>query len=414
MLGVVEDRIYIAPKDANKSLTFQNVGGGTNIVESLGLRDLAPAGANENRFNSLRTLRDAVNTNQSIDSLLATIEPGDNIKITSLLSTSSLRVASGQVDGNRILAATTNPTNNPQGGGTVFIEARDSGLQAGDIVRITGMNDARIPDAVYSVGQATSNGFTISITGGGAAYVMGNVDLVVPANATWQIAAGIKAAPINATIDRANAGGGVQMIKIAAAAYGYGNGDVIYTDGGVFELNVQNVGGGGAANKTIRVPAGYYTVANSNVGDFTIQATDVTAGGGGAGGNALQFRKVGDNAGGVVGDFDTTVFTTGAVGSTLVNYHVGSDNHGYVVGGSIRFQDVGAAFDGITLANDIDYTITAINAGVITFDVAGVVGAGNVNVGGQAALLSAPHNARINNHTRLFEYFWFGYRKRFG
>lgn len=403
---VVDDRLYIAPKDASKGLTYQNVGGGTDIINQLGLRNLAPAGPNENRFNSIRSLRDAVNTNQSTDSLLATIEPGDNIKITSLLSTSSLRIASNQVDGNRISRAITNPTNNPAGGGSVFIEARNNGLQAGDLVRITGMNDARIPDgAVYSVGTANDNGFTISITGGAAAYTMANADLVVPANATWQIAAGTKVAPIAATIDRANAGGGVQNIRIAAAGHGFANGDVIYSDGGVFELNVQNVAGGGAANKTITLPAGYYTVANSNLNDFTIQATDVTAGGGGAGGNALSFRKLGDNAGGAVGDFDTTVFTTGAgVGSTLVNYHIGSDNHGYAVGGNIRFQDVGGIFDGITLANNTDYTITAINAGVITFDVAGT-GAGATLAGGQAALLSAPNNARINNHSRLFEYF---------
>ncbi len=340
---VVDDRLYIAPKDASKGLTYQNVGGGTDIINQLGLRNLAPAGPNENRFNSIRSLRDAVNTNQSTDSLLATIEPGDNIKITSLLSTSSLRIASNQVDGNRISRAITNPTNNPAGGGSVFIEARNNGLQAGDLVRITG---------------------------GAAAYTMANVDLVVPANATWQIAAGTKAAPIAATIDRADAGGGVQNIRIAAAGHGFANGDVIYTDGGVFELNVVDVGGGG-----------------------------------GAGGNALSFRKLGDNAGGAVGDFDTTVFTTGAgIGSTLVNYHIGSDNHGYAVGGNIRFQDVGAIFDGITLANNTDYTITAINAGVITFDVAGT-GAGATLAGGQAVLLSAPNNARINNHSRLFEYF---------
>ena len=106
-----------------------------------------------------------------------------------------------------------------------------------------------------------------------------------------------------------------------------------------------------------------------------------------------------------MGEFDTTVFTTGAAGSTLVNYHIGSDSHGYEVGDTIRFQGVGGAFDGIALANNIDYVITAVNAGVITFDVAGVAGAGVVGVGGADAILSAGHNARINQHSRLFEYF---------
>ncbi len=400
---VVDDRLYIAPKDASKGLTYQNVGGGTDIVNSLGIRNLAPAAANENRFNSIRTLRDAVNTNQSTDSLLATIEAGDNIKITSLLSTSSLRIDSNQVDGNRISRAITNPTNNPAGGGSVFIEARNSGLQAGDIVRIANMADARIPDAVYSVGTATANGFTISITGGGAAYVMANADLVVPANATWQIAAGIKNPVQAGNITQASAGGD---IRVNLVGHGLINNDIIYTDGGVFDLNIANVGGGGIANKTITLPAGYYAVANAGGGnDFDLTPTNVAGAGAGGGGAGLNFRKIGNNAAGVAGDFDTTVFTTGAgVGSTLVNYHIGSGNHGYVVGGNIRFQDVGGIFDGITLVNNTDYTITSTAGGVITFDVAGT-GAGATLAGGQGALLSAPHNARISNHSRLFEYF---------
>lgn len=394
---VVEDRLYIAPKDANKSLTYQNVGGGTNIVETLGLTDLAPAAVNENRFNSLTTLRDAVNTNQTNDSLLATIEPGNNIKITFLLSTSSLRIASNQVDGNRISRAVTNPTNTPERGGTVFIEARDSGLQAGDIVRIANMNDARIPDAVYVVGTADANGFTINIVGGAAAYVMANANLAVPANATWQIAAGVINPAVQAgNITQATAAGAMQ---ITLNGHGYANGDVIYTDGGVFDLNIADVGGGGAANKRITLPAGYYTVANIALNTFEITPTGVAAAGAGGGNNAVSFRRVGTNA---AVPFDTTVFTTGAAGSTLVNYHIGSESHGYAVGGNIRFQGVGGAFDGITLVNDTDYVITAINAGIITFD---AVGAGVVGVGGFDALLSAGHNARINQHSRLFEYF---------
>lgn len=403
---VVDDRLYIAPKDASKGLTYQNVGGGTNIVETLGLRNLAPAALNENRFNSVRTLRDAVNTNQSTDSLLATIEPGDNIKITSLLSTSSLRVAGNQVDGNRISRAITNPTNNPVGGGSVFIEARGSGLQPGDLVRITNMNDVRIPDAVYSVGTANDNGFTISITGGGAAYNQPNADLVVPANATWQIAAGIKNPVQAGNITQASAGGD---IRINLVGHGLNNNDVIYTDGGVFDLNIANIGGGGVANKTITLPAGYYIVTNAGGGnDFDITPTNVAGAGAGGGNAGLNFRKIGTDPAPLPGngDFNTTVFTTGpGAGSTLVNYHIGSDNHGYAVGDSIRFQNVGAAFDGITLANNTDYNITAIGAGFITFDVAGVAGAGAAAAGAQAIPLSAQGTVRINNHSRLFEYF---------
>jgi flagellar hook-basal body protein len=401
---VVDDRIYIAPKDANKSLSFSDIGGG-NIVETLGLSNLLQANAlqDEVRFNSIRTMRDAVNRNQKIYSLLGTIDPQDNIKITSQTSTSSFKVKNDQVDGNKITRAITNPSNNAITAGSVFIESRDSGLQAGDFVRISNINDVRLPDGVYVVGTADSNGFTINIVGGAAAYNMAKSDLVVPANATWQIATGRKEMLKPSTITGASVGG---AIEITCNAHGYANGDVIYTDGGVFELNIADVGGGGVANKTITLPAGYYTVANSAPNTFRITPTGVAGAGGGAGANAVSFRKVGNNGGGVPGEFDTTVFTTGAAGSTLVNYHIGSDSHGYAVGGKIRFKNVGGAFDGITLAPNVDYTITAVNAGIITFDVAGSnPPAGTANVGAQAIVLSAQGNVRFDNYSRLFEYF---------
>lgn len=117
------------------------------------------------------------------------------------------------------------------------------------------MNDARIPDAEYVVGTANANGFTINIIGGAAAYVMGKADLVVPANATWQIGAGVKNAVLPGTITQASAGAAIEIT--AAAPHGYLNGDVIYTAGGVFDLNIPNIGGGGAVSKLITLPAGY-------------------------------------------------------------------------------------------------------------------------------------------------------------
>ena len=396
---VIGERLYIAPKDANKGMTYTNVGGGTNIVETLGLRDLPAAAVGENRFNSLRTLRDAVNTNRSEGSLLATIE-GNNIKITSLLSNSTFRVQSNQVAGHQIAAATVNPQNNAVGGGTVLIDARDNNLQAGDLVRISGMVDPRVPNGVYSVGTSSNNGFTINIVGGAVAYIAPQADLVVPAAATWQIASGVKAGEKASTITQASAAGDIQITSIA---HGYGNGDIIYTSGGVFELNnVADVGGGGAANKTITLPAGYYTVANSAANTFELTPTGVAAGGAGAGAPGLNFRKVGI-AGAV--PFNTTVFTTGAIGSTLVDYHVGNDKHGYAVGSTIRFADVGAVFDGITLAPDTDYVVTTVAPGVITFDVADDVGAGVAAAGGQVIDLATQATVKLDNHSRLFDYF---------
>lgn len=394
---VIEDRLYIAPKDANKGLTYQNVGGGTNIVETLGLSNLASAGVNVNRFNSLNTLRDAVNSNQTNDSLLATIEPGNNIKITSLLATSSLTISSNQVDGHRISRATMNPGGNIVDGATVWIEARDNNLTTGDLVIINNFADARIPNGTYRVSSSDANGFKINIVEVPANYNQPQTVLAPNAAATWQIAGGVKnnGALTPGNITATNPGANSVTIT-AAADPGRAVGDKVFIDGGTFYVGGDNV----------TIPAGYYQITAVGGGNttFNIAVQDVTtaAANPGYAGAALNFVKVGTN---LAIPFDTRVFTTGAgAGSTLVNYHIGSDSHGYAVGDTIRFQGVGGIFDGITLANNRDYVITAINAGVITFDVAGT-GAGVTLAGGFNALLSAGHNARIHQHSRLFEYF---------
>lgn len=401
---VVEDRLYIAPKDANKSLTYQNVGGNTNIVETLGLSNLASAAANVNRFNSLTTLRDAVNSNQTNDSLLATIEPGNNIKITSLLSTSSLTISSNQVDGNKISRAVINPDNNAVSGAEVFITAPNNGLEAGDLVRIANMG-ANTPDGTYVVGKRNDNGFTINIVDVPANYNQPQTNIAVPQNATWKIASGEKFDQINATITQADAAGDIQ---ITSNGHGYANNDVIYTEGGVFELNIDNIGGGGQANKTITLPAGYYTVTNSLVNTFTLTPTGVAAAGGGGGNNSLNFRKVGVTGG--ANPFNTTVFSTGANGTTEVNYHAGRNNHGYVVGSTIRFDGLASVnnvitpLNGITLNPNFDYIVTAVNNGMITFDVVDDPNA-NASTGVANIDLAAQPTAKFNQHSRLFEYF---------
>ncbi|CAN0600649.1 unnamed protein product, partial [Ectocarpus sp. 12 AP-2014] len=158
----------------------------------------------------------------------------------------------------------------------------------------------------------------------------------------------------------------------------------------------------------ITLPAGYYTVANSTPNTFDLTPTGVLAAGGGGGNNGLNFTKVG-----VAGaaPFNTTVFTTGANGTTQVDYHAGRDNHGYVVGSTIRFDGLAlngnniVPLNGITLNPNFDYIVTAVNNnGVITFDVvddpnAGVSGGvGNID-------LTAQPTAKFNRHSRLFEYF---------
>ena len=396
---VVDDRLYIAPKDANKGLTYQNVGGGTNIVQELGLRDLAQAnaGVGEVRFNSLRTLRDAVNTNQSIDSLLATIEPGNNIKITSLLSTSSFTVASNQIDGNKIFNATMNPENNIVGRATVSIDARDHGLTTGDLVRINDFGNPHVANGVYRVSGTNDNGFTINLaTGAGIVnYNQAQANIVPNPGATWQIASGQKNNNplIAGNITGTNAGANTITIT-AAADPGRVVGDIVYIQGGTFYQGGDN----------ITLPSGYYAIAATGGGNttFNVIIPDVNTAGAlpGYAGAALSFVKVGAAG---ANPFNTPIFGT-TNGSTAVTYNVGSNSHNYVVGGTIRFTGLAGAINGITIDPNFDYTITNIADGVITFDVAddGAAGAGNAT---GAIQLAAHPNARINNHSRLFEYF---------
>ena len=395
---VVDDRLYIAPKDANKGLTYQNVGGGTNIVQELGLRDLAQAnaGVGEVRFNSLRTLRDAVNTNQSIDSLLATIEPGNNIKITSLLSTSSFTVASNQIDGNKIFNATMNPGNSIVDRATVFIDARDHGLTTGDLVRINDFGGAFVTNGVYRVRSINDNGFTINLPTGATvtAYNQDQANIFPNAGATWQIASGQKNNnPLTVgTISGTDPGPNTITIT-AAADPGRVVGDIVYIQGGTFYQGGNN----------ITLPSGYYTIAETGGGDttFNVVIPDVNTAAPlhDYAGTALSFVKVGATG---ADPFNTPIFGA-TVGSTAVTYNVGSNSHNYVVGGTIRFTGLGGPINNITIDPNFDYTITKIADGVITFDVAdAAAGVGNA-IG--AIQLSAHPNARINNHSRLFEYF---------
>ena len=79
-----------------------------SIVNELGLTDLPQAAGGVTRFNSLASLREEVNKDQDIYSLKATIE-GKDLKITSLLSTSSFNITARSLGINAITRATINP-----------------------------------------------------------------------------------------------------------------------------------------------------------------------------------------------------------------------------------------------------------------------------------------------------------------
>lgn len=424
---VEDDRLYIAPKDANKSIAFGNVGGST-IVDTLGLQDIGQAVGEIKRFNSIEGLRDVINRDQADNSLRATIED-DDIKITSLLATSALNLRSTPVSGNKISRAVVNPGDRAQDQATVYIEAKDSDLRPGEFVRLKGMVAAvgALPDAVYMVGSADENGFTVNIVDDAPAnYNLANATLN-PADATWERAAGVSGEKKEAAITRADVGGGPQTIRIDLNAHNLNVNDIIYVEGGSFNLNIENVAGGGPAMKTIILPSGYYAVTNVGGGGnfFEITATDADAAvpGAVASDNGVSFRKIEGSNGVAIADvavgggpFNTNIFTSGAAaGSTSVTYHLGGGTgvHGYSVGSVIKFKDLPNphVIDNINLYNDIEYIVSAVNENGITFDAnsPNLDGnpAGAALAGGQSQGLNVAglRETTIDSSARLLEYF---------
>ena len=396
-------RLYIAPTKPNSGITFADVGGGS-IVGELGLTNLDQAVNGLTRFNSLATLRDAVNANQDIYSLKATIE-GKDLKITSLLSTSSFNITARSLGINAITRATINPNASEVGRATCFINAPGHALVAGDFVNITGLGNARVPDGVYSVGVTNPNGFTIGLINNRAAFPAANAapPLVPAPNASWQKIAG-QTSPTLAGNITAAAGGGVRVITITTGApHGLLPDDVIYIDGGTYHHLLND----------IVLSAGYYritTVAPPGGTNFTIRAVSVVVGGAYPAAAGVSFRKVGTAVGGLgaVADtttFNTNIFTTNGAGSNIVTYHIGT-NHTYKVDENITFTGLAPnlVFDGVTINNNVPYKITAVNpAGFITFelDAAGGAAGGNVSSPYTAASLGL----RVNNGSQLMKYF---------
>jgi flagellar hook protein FlgE len=375
---ISDGRLYIASKKANDVITFANGQGGT-IKEELGLVDLIPLVADENRFNSLATLRDAVNQSQSTYSLKATVD-GTNFKITSLLATSTFDITASSLGKNSIGRATINPNNNEVGRATCFISAPGHNLQPGDFVRIAGLGNVLAPDGVYSIGAINSNGFTIGLIDDGSAFPAANAApaLVPAANASWQKIAGQTFPSQTGNITASVAGGGPQDITITLAGHGLIQHDVIYVNGGLFNDGAND----------IVLSAGYYRVTNVAGNDFHITAVNSAVGAVHTGGAAVTFHKVGTVAAALplatTGTFNTNVFTTVAA-TNRVNYYIGT-NHTYAVGDNITFtglQGAGLVFDGVTIRNNIPYKVKTIDPlGFITFELdaaGGAATAGGVN-----------------------------------
>ena len=420
-------RLYIAPTNPNSAVTFTDVGVGGNIVSELGLVNLALPDPGVTRFNSLDTLRDAVNANQDIYSLKATIE-GKDIKITSLLSTSSLDVTAS-VPGTNIITRATQPIGD-MGRGSVVITAPGNNLATGDFIQITGATgQAQLPAGLYYVSARTPNGFTINRKGANPALfpaaAVAPVDVPINANVTWQKVQGQQFQQFGGSTVSAAVGGangititipGGQAATGVFPAEAWVNGDVVYISG------VAGTFGG----QDFIVPAGYYEIAGyvnapgAGASTFTITATANVGAAGAPPAGPFIVRKV---ATGGVAAMDTRTFVTvggNAAPNSAVRMYM--PNHGYNVGDEITFKNLAAplVMDGITINNNVKYKITAINqAGfggnaspsiefkvfnnaVPPVEVAATAGDGDT---GAVDLVAGLPGFAINNDSQLMNYF---------
>ncbi|PCJ29838.1 MAG: hypothetical protein COA94_00320 [Rickettsiales bacterium] len=396
-------QLYVGPTDARKGLNFSEEGGGT-LVSSFGFSNLAPSAVGEYRFNSLYTLRDAVNRDAADYSLKATIEDGA-IQITSLLSTTAFTVEGESLGVHSISSAILNPAGTEKGRATVFISAPGSNLSEGDFVRLENVGGGII-DGLYSVSGAGANGFNV--------FIPDNNPLVFPAllaagqialgaAALWQRAPGEKESITAGTITGV---AGANITIDGGAAHGLANDDVIYVSGGTFFEP-------GAGGNNITLPEGYYVVSGVAGNNFNVIATAIAAGAIAPGFNGvdLQFRKIGNDGAAypnaaTSGTFNSRIFNTNAIATNTITYHVGN-NHTYAVGDIISLTGLGGPqlIDGITIDDNIAYKITAIGVGFVTFEVdatAGVAAAGATDIT-YADLAFV--NTRTNNFSRFFEYF---------
>lgn len=410
-----QGRLYIAPVDPQQGLTFADVGGG-QIRAQLALVDLPVAPNGTTRFNSLSTLRDAVNANKDVYSLSATFDGGKDLKITSALSTADFDITATSLGVNTITRASRLVGEN--GRASMFISAPGHNLAAGDFIQINnGGND--IPTGLYYVSRTTTNGFVIHSQLAPGAFPAGNAAVALPAGATWQKTAGYTYLQRDVAINGNFPNAGNVTLNVtnnlanlmnnanAVTGENWAAGDVVYISG----LGVMDDGNG-----AVSIPDGYYTVVNPlNLGGDPATIEIVPAQVGAA--NALNaFNPTAAHGGkitkishqGALGALDTFAFATGGgVGpnSFVRNY---MPNHGYSVGDVISF-DIPVLVDGIQLAANTNYKITATGAGYVdfqVFDANGAVVQATTGTLTQATseLLSA-FPVQVNSGSQLMRFF---------
>ncbi len=414
-----QGRLYIAPVDPQQGLTFDDVGNG-QFRAQLALVDLPVAPNGTTRFNSLSTLRDAINANKDVYSLNATFDGGKDLKITSALSTADFDITATSLGVNNITRASRVAGEN--GRASMFISAPGHNLAAGDFIQINnGGND--IPTGLYYVSSRTTNGFFIHSQQAPVAFPVANAAVALPVGATWQETAGYTYLQRDIAINGnfPNAGNVTlnvtnNLANLMNAANGvtgenWAAGDVVYISG----LGVMDDGNG-----AVSIPDGYYTVVNPlNLGGHPATIEIVPAQIGAA--NALNaFNPTAAHGGritkisqqGGLGALDTFAFATGGgIGpNSFVRHYM--PNHGYSVGDVISF-DIQVLVDGIQLAANTNYKITNVNpvgaGGYVdfqAFDANGaVVQATTGNLTQATSELFSNFPVQVNSGSQLMRFF---------
>ena len=402
-------RLYVAPTKAEAALTFTESGNNANtsLRASLGLANL---GAQADRFNSLATLRNAVNKGQELNSLKATIE-GKGVKITSLLSTAGFNITGSSLGVHDISSAILNPISNQEGLATVQITAPNNGLSIGDYVRIENAG-AQLPNGVYMVSHVdiNKNVFNVHLIEDDPAANLPAIGAagtqLALAGSTWQKMSGASPHPVSVGNVTATPGGNTATITVGDG-HGIVVNDVIYVSGGLFHIGGQDV----------TIPAGYYratVVADNNV---TINVyNNVTAvvylANDQGPMNVQKIGTIGDDAFGTgvgvaTGTFDVPIVmtTVGGPASDTIKYYVGS-NHGYSVGDIISLT-AGGVVDNINFVAGTQYKITNQGANFVEFAVTGQASTNGdeSDIKTYSSDANALANLRTNNFSRLFEFF---------
>lgn len=420
--------IHIGTADPDVSLQFVD-GNGSELSKHLGLYNVAAAQNGTKRFNSLATLQQAVNANQSSIELKAKITNGA-IDITSLNATSNFQMTTTSEGIHRIRHATLGD-NTEKGRATVTITAPNNGLKTtgGDYVKLVNTGNPRLPDGIYYVSSANEQGFTVNIlannpsaaaAGGGA---IGGIADGFPAaqvardiinspdeanSPTWKKVAG-KSEPTLAGTVGAYAGGAPNNLNVTVpGAHGIVVNDVVYISGGTVAA---------AGGTAVNVPDGYYRVTAVVGNDITINVP-VSPGPAPAGTpNTLSVTKIGNtvNAGDFNAGINTKVFETfvAAPNNNIVRVYLPNNN--YSKDDFIAFNNLPDAYaiGGATIKNNFKYKVVNSAADYVdieALDAADAALAGPlVNASGNYAT-AAPaatdvgFNFSINYFSRTLEY----------